>query len=56
MTAVLLAWLTAVALLALLACVHAWTPERFPAVTRQAAVWCTTLAALATVLDLVRHP
>jgi hypothetical protein len=55
-TALLLAWLTAMALIALLACVHSWTPERFPAATRQAATWCTTLAALAAALDLMRHP
>ena len=56
MTALLLGWLTAMALIALLACVHTWTPERFPAATRQAATWCTALAALAAVLDQVRHP
>lgn len=56
MTALLLAWLTAMALIGILATVHAWTPERFPAATRTAATWCTTLAALAAVLDLWRHP
>lgn len=56
MTALLLAWLTAMALIAVLAAVHSWTPDQFPTATRHAATWCTTLAALAVALDLMRHP
>jgi hypothetical protein len=55
MTTLLLAWITAMALIGILAAVHAWTPEQFPTVTRQAAAWCTTLVAVAAVLDLMRH-
>ncbi len=57
MTAVLLlAWLTAMAAMGLLAAIHTWHPVHYRALAARMAGWCTCLTLIAVTLGLGGHP